>query len=205
MAKTVTMSDLARALGVSKNTVSLALLNANPNRDAFRSHPTIPVYVSGCRKRALELGYALDEFWLHDPKISPEQLLRVLISPGIRGLLIVGLMKQNRLPEGFDELWKTLPAVVTGVRTQSPALHFASTDHHLLMLQAVQQALALGYQRPALALDDTIDRLVEGRFSSGFFRAQQDLPLKQRTLPLLWNGPPEKEEMLAFQNFREPL
>src|ERR1700683_1076213 len=47
---------------------SLALLNANQDVAAFTRHPTIPVYVSGCRRRAEELGYSLDEFWLHDPE-----------------------------------------------------------------------------------------------------------------------------------------
>ena len=96
------MSTLARELGVSKNTVSLALrhdpqipvatrdrvlaaakrlgyalhpvvshlmaqlrqshagaprhtlalLNANRNRDAFRTHPTVPAYVEGVKRRA---------------------------------------------------------------------------------------------------------------------------------------------------------
>lgn len=106
----VSMSDVARAAGVSKNTVSLALrndpqipektrarisrvarkmgyrrnpvvgdlmarlhsggarrfqstlalVNANQERGAFADHPTIPVFVKGCRSRAAELGYNLD-------------------------------------------------------------------------------------------------------------------------------------------------
>jgi len=103
--KPVSMQDLAKACGVSKNTVSqalrnspqisestririaetakhmgykknavvaelmarlhaggtrrfrcaLALINANQDRKAFERHPTIPVYVQGCRARAADL------------------------------------------------------------------------------------------------------------------------------------------------------
>ena len=41
----------------------------------------------------------------------------------------------------------------------------------------------MGYQRPALVLDHVIDTLVEGRFSSGIFIAQQNLPRTGRTHP----------------------
>lgn len=112
-----TMAEVAKAAGVSKNTVSLALhgsprvseetrrrvlktaesmgyrlnptvahlmaqlrqsqspgfqatlaiVNAHETADAFTAHRTIPSYVLGCRRRARQLGYELDEFWLHEP------------------------------------------------------------------------------------------------------------------------------------------
>lgn len=237
------MADVARAAGVSKNTVSLALrhdpqipattqrriaaiarrlkyrknavvaqlmtemrrsrapgfqsvlalLNANLERDAFRSHPTIPVYVAGCRKRALELGYTLDEFWLHDPELDGARLNTIFETRGIRGALVVGLMRENRLPERFLPTWENFPAVVTGVRTTGPALSFSCTDHHMLALRAFQQAVERGCQRPALVIDPVIDRLVDGRFSAGVRTAQQDLPQRQRTKPFFLTGETEAE------------
>jgi LacI family transcriptional regulator len=50
-------------------------------------------------------------------------------------------------------------------------------------MKAVEQALNLGYQRPALVLDREIDRLVDGRFTSGVHIAQQRLPKSQQTKP----------------------
>jgi DNA-binding LacI/PurR family transcriptional regulator len=179
---------------------SLALLNANLDSRAFASHPTVPVYVGGCRRRAKELGYFLDEFWLHDPKLDGNRMNRILRARNIRGLIVVGLMNETALPGQFQPTWEAFPAVVTGVRTQNPALSFASVDHHMLVLNAIQKALELGYRRPALALDSRIDRLVEGRFTAGLMIAQQRLPMAQRISPFYFT-PEVKESAARFHSW----
>lgn len=231
--KAVTMSDIGRKAGVSKNTISLALrndpqipestrlriqeiaaalgyrrnpvvaqlmaqlrsgassgsratlalINAHKDRDAFNNHPTIPTYVSGCKSRAAHLGYGLDPFWLHDPELNGERLNRILKARGIRGVLVLGLMNSNRLPEQFSQTWEHYPCVVTGVRTRQPALSYASTDHHIITLRAFEKAVELGYRRPGLVLDETIDHLVEGRFTGGYRMGQNALPQKDRLNP----------------------
>lgn len=162
---------------------TLALLNANLDSAAFKRHPTVPVYVEGCRRRAAQLGYNLDEFWLHDPNLDGARLNKILRTRNIRGAIVVGLMKENRLPERFLPTWNEFHVVVTGVRTQEPTLSFACTDHHILALKAFEQALRLGYRRPALVLDREIDDLVAGRFSAGVYVAQQQLPKAQQIPP----------------------
>ena len=226
----VTMAQIARSLGVSKNTVSLALrndrqispemrervfaaakdsgytvnplvsslmaelrkgqtrqsrytlgiVNAYRTRDALRNHPTIPTYIDGCRRRAASQGYGLDFFWMHEPELTGKQLDRMLVTRGIRGLIIVGTMDDPKLPDRFTSTWESHACVVTGVRTHEPTLPYCSVDHHALVLEAVERALALGYRRPALVIDERIDRLLEGRFSSGMWVAQQALPPMDR-------------------------
>ncbi len=189
---------IARELGYTKNPVvaqlmtelrkahpagyrrTFALLNANGDAQAFSRHPTIPAYVAGCRRRAALHGYGLDEFWLHDPGLYGDRLNRVLRARGIRGAIVVGLMKENRLPPRFSVTWQRHAVVVTGVRTREPTLAFACTDHHALVLEAMERARQLGYRRPALVLEETIDRLVDGRFSSGFWFAQRALAESER-------------------------
>jgi LacI family transcriptional regulator len=158
----------------------LALINAHRDPKAFRTHATIPAYVQGCERRGLQLGYAFDPFWLHDPKQKAESLLRILRTRGIKGIILVGLMDQNQLPPHLQPVWEQFPCVVTGVRTREPALSFSCVDHHDLVIQAFERALALGYQRPALVVEEKIDRLVEGRFSGAMLTAQQGLPAARR-------------------------
>lgn len=176
------MSQMRRK-GYGARPTTLALFNAHPNPNAFREHPTIPEYVKGCRSRAGLLGYALDTFWLHEPGVDSARWIQILDARGIRGILVIGLMTQNRLPGELLELFDHFPAVVTGVCTRNPALSFACVDHHALTLQAIEQVRALGYRRPALVLDPTIDQLVEGRFTAGFLMGQRALPRADRIAP----------------------
>ncbi len=163
---------------------TLALINAHESRDAFSNHPTIPAYVTGCRQRAKQLGYQLDDFWLHEPDMPAARWLSIFRARNIRGVVIVGLMRRNRLPARLAPLWDEFPALVTGVRTREPALSFACSDHHALALLAFEKAVALGYRRPALVLDGVIDDLVDGRFSAGFLIGQSRLiPAEQLTRP----------------------
>ncbi|HWA88151.1 MAG TPA: LacI family DNA-binding transcriptional regulator [Opitutus sp.] len=176
------ISHLMAQLRASRTTrvqATLGLVNANLDPDAFRTHPTIPTYVKGCESRAAKLGYSLDRFWLHDPTLNAARWLRILHTRGIKGLVLVGLMDTNHLPDHLQHVWEQLPCVVTGVRTRDPALSFCCVDHHDLALTAVERALALGYRRPGLVLDDVIDALVERRFSAGFFTGQRTLPRTQ--------------------------
>jgi LacI family transcriptional regulator len=176
------MAELRKSqTGPSRHT--LALLNAHRTRDAFQRHPTIPAYVEGCRRRAAAQGYGIDSFWLQDPELDARRLNRILQARGIRGLIVVGTMHDNHLPERFSETWDRHACVVTGLRTHAPTLSFCCVDHHALVLEAVGQALRLGYRRPGLAIPREIDRLVEGRFSSGMWIGQQDLSTGERLAP----------------------
>ncbi|HNX04670.1 MAG TPA: LacI family DNA-binding transcriptional regulator [Opitutales bacterium] len=231
--KKVTMADVARAAGVSKNAVSLALrgsseipdatrariektaeklgyrrspavgrvmsmlrggatagsagtialFNVNQDPKAFRDHPTIPNYVSGCTARAAALGYATDSFWLHEPALSGARWREILFSRSVTGVIFIGLMRENRLPDFIKPVIEAFPCVVTGVRTRQPALSFACTDHHIVALRAFERALSLGYKRPGLVLDREIDELVERRFSAGYMTGQAHIPPEDRLRP----------------------
>ncbi|MEY3897845.1 MAG: hypothetical protein RLZZ214_3366 [Verrucomicrobiota bacterium] len=183
---------------------TLALINAHESRDAFSNHPTIPVYVAGCQQRAAQLGYRLDEFWLHEPDLPVARWLSIFRARNIRGAVIVGLMRHNRLPLRLAPLWNEFPALVTGVRTREPALSFACSDHHTLALEAFERAVALGYRRPALVLEGVIDDLVDGRFSAGFLIGQSRLIQEgQRTQPFYEVAAAQSDRSVFMRWFEE--
>jgi LacI family transcriptional regulator len=182
-----------RAGRTARFQAKLALINAHRDPKAFRSHATIPAYVQGCEGRGLRLGYTFDAFWLHDPKLKAESLIRILRTRGIKGIIIVGLMDQNQLPEHLQPVWHQFPCVVTGVRTREPALSFSCVDHHDLVIQAFERALALGYERPALVVEERIDRLVEGRFSGAMLTAQRGLPAARRVPAFMGDQQPRAD------------
>jgi len=206
-ANAVVSQLMAQLRSARKNSLQakLALVNANLDPAALREHPTIPSYVAGCRQRAESLGYDFDTFWLHDPELSAERWWRILSARGIKGLVLVGLMDTNQLPPRLAPLWQRLPCVVTGVRTRAPALSYACVDHYHLALAAFEQAVALGYQRPGLVLDDVIDALVERRFSAGYLAGQRRLPCA-RQLPVFGevNAPGRAEAFRGWLEHHQP-
>jgi LacI family transcriptional regulator len=169
-----------RSARTSRLQAKIALVNANLDPTALQSHPTIPIYVEGCERRAASLGYDFDRFWLHDPDLTSDRLLRILTARGIKGMILVGLMDTNHLPAKLEAVWARIPCVVTGVRTRDPALSYCCVDHYNLALIAFERAIALGYKRPGLVLDDVIDALVERRFSAGYLTGQRMLPKAQQ-------------------------
>src|ERR1700677_2118788 len=94
-----------RSSRTSRLQAKLALVNANLDPNAFKEHPTIPIYVEGCERRAASLGYGFDRFWLHDPELTAERWIRILEARGIKGLVLVGLMDTNHLPASLRPVW----------------------------------------------------------------------------------------------------
>ena len=172
----------------SAHRATLGLVNMHRDPDALRTHPTLPAYRTGCEHRAHELGYTLDRFWVHHRQIRGRRLLQILRTRNIRGLLLVGLMAENRIPDHFRPVVEAFPCMVTGVRTVDPTLSFVAADHHRLVLTAFERTLALGYRRPGLVLDPAIDALVEGRFTAGFRTAQSAVPGRDRLPPFYGAG-----------------
>lgn len=179
---------------------TLALVNAHSKKSSLHDHPTIPEYVEGVRSRADSLGYRLDEFWLHEPLTQARRLKSIMLTRGIKGVIVVGLMNECQFPEKLLPIAEALPLVVTGVRTRNPTLPYVCVDHHGLALQAVENALKLGYKRPGLVLDHTIDQLVEGRFSAGYLYGQMRLPPEQRLHPFYQTSEAD-EDILIFKDW----
>ncbi len=145
---------------------TLALINAHPEQQTLSHHPCLPNFLAGCRDQAVKRGYCLDEFWLHAPGQNSSNLNRILTARNIRGLILLGLRNPAQDLSAYAETWTHHAVVVAGVRTQKPAFNYCSVDQHLLIRDALDQARALGYRRPALALTPTTESLVDHRYNS---------------------------------------
>ena len=173
------MVELRRSRGVDfKRT--FALVNGHPENRNLHEHPTLAAWVEGCRRRAAQQGYGMDEFWLHDPEMRPERLDAILGARGIQGVILVGTFRGRRMLEAWSPIWSSRACVATGVRTESPRFSYSCVDHHALVIEAVNRVTALGYRRPGLVVDQSVDLLVDGRFSAGFAYAQRRLPVEDR-------------------------
>ncbi len=203
--RNVLVSNVMSGLKVSKSErffETIVLVNANKFEDAQEKYPIFSKYIDGVKSEANLLGYSVYEVWLHDSRLTPSKLQRILESRGIRGGIIIGHLDDNILPDKFSPIWKNFKFVSAGLKTFNPILDFISVDKFLIAHYATKQIIARGYRRPALVLSKHIDELVEGRFAGGFLRAQLDLPQSDRIPPFLDTDRAEKNTKIFYDWLR---
>ncbi len=162
---------------------SIALINGNRDEHALKNHPTLPKYYRGIREEARRLGYSINEFWLHDPRLNASILAKTFRSRGIRGGVIIGHSSGNVFPAEYESIWRDFYFISIGIKTYNPTLEMVSADHYAITYQAVKKAVEFGFKRPGLVISLHIDELVDGRFVAGFMRAQMNLPFSNRVRP----------------------
>ena len=178
------MSSIKRG-GGKKFSETIALVNGNRDEFALTNHPTLPRYCEGIREEATRLGYSINEFWLHRPRLTGESFSRTLRSRGIRGGIILGHSFGNVFPASFKCVWENFYFVSAGIRTHDPNLEMVSADHYAITYQAMRNVIEKGFKRPALIIDEYIDNLVDGRFVAGFLRAQMSISADNRLPPFI--------------------
>lgn len=181
-----TLMAQLRASKDPKYQATLGLLNAAHHRDELHTNATFRLWLKGLQDRCVRIGYAVDDFWLHDPGIEPARLGQILATRNIRGVIIAGVLEHREIPSRFDPLWEDLASVVVGVRPERPALHFACNDQFSTALHAADELHRLGYRRPGLVIAAEIESNIDYRFSAGFYA-----------------GPPRFEEQLPGWTFEE--
>jgi len=164
---------------------SIALVNGNADEYICSYHPTLSKYCVGIKAEAKRLGYAVNEFWMHDANFRAESFSRALRTRGIRGGIILGHSLDNVFPPEFSRIWEEFYFVSVGIKTYNPILEMVSTDHHAVTFQAANKAVELGFKRPALIMEKYIDDIVDGRFVAGFIRAQMNFPAADRIEPFM--------------------
>jgi len=182
---------------------TLGLLLASHDRSIFEEVPTFREWLLGCRERASVLGYRLDELVLSESGLSPQRLLQILDTRGIRGLVVVGPFDGNVIPPEFDPIWERSAVTVIGVRPINPTLAFVSNDQFTTATQAMQETLRLGYKRPALCINSDLDSCVEQRFSGGYIISQRRLPAKNR-IPIFDFQPDAEERFRLWLDENRP-
>lgn len=167
-----------RAQGTAEYRETLAYISSYPSYDAWNWMPHHDYYL-GAAERAMELGYRLDIFHLSEPHMTPARMTRLLLSRGIRGLLVGGF---DKLGASLDLDWRDFAAVAFDYSLQSPVLHRVTSNYHKEMLSLLERLDREGCQRIALNANCGDDAKVLGLWHSAYLRYQDHLP-KNRRLP----------------------
>lgn len=165
---------------------TIAYLTNWDTRWGWRSAPAHARFYAGARRKADELGYQLEHFWLSEPGITHAQLSGMLAQRGISGVLLAShLPSCDRLTD-FD--WSRFSAVKIDYYPHVPALRHVTNNQRAVIRLAMRHVLAAGYQRIGFVLPRSWDAFVDFSWSAGFLAEQARLRSSDRVPLLLYDG-----------------
>ncbi len=180
------VSALMRRRRTGRNAQShavLAFVTAFPSREGWRkTSPMFVGYFKGARRRAEEIGYRLEEFWLPPEGMSQQRFSDVLFHRSIHGMLLAPLPNPAR---PLNLAWENFSVVALGLTHASQSLHCVSHDHYHAMLMAMDRCHALGYRRIGLAASKLAHSKVEGIWLAAYLLKCRELGLDDAPPPLV--------------------
>lgn len=185
------IQDAARALGYEPDPMLTALnayrhanwlpsfqavigwINNWPDRGALLSNGTFHAYYQGARDRAQELGYLVEQFWLHEKEFTPARLRRLFKARSIKALLLPPQLQAHTYPP----IDLTDCSVVCFGYSMQPALYHVITNHHAHSIKLViLKVMELGYRRIGMFVDSDWDQKVENVWLGGLMLARARYP-----------------------------
>jgi LacI family transcriptional regulator len=144
---------------------------------------------AGAKRRALELGCVLEEFWLHDEGMTVPRLEKILVTRGITGVVFSAPLLEMEVEVDWD--WSRFAAAVIGNSEWRPSLHRAGHHHYRSMWTALEKLRAAGCRRPAVILHLSHHRRIHGVHQAAFLANH---PLPRQALAMGRFGPIEDDE-----------
>jgi len=147
----------------------IAFVWVHTTRTEASRQPLLRAVLKGARERALQAGYAVEEFWTNDPGMTEVRLQKIIRARGIVGVVLSPVMTAETSVT-LDWDWSLFAPAVVGNVTWTPELHHAGHHHFLGMRRCLEELAKLGCTRPAALLDEETHerakRAWEGAFLS---------------------------------------
>lgn len=177
------MMTMVRGRKKSRVRAVIAVIREVAAKDALHNPAYQYVPIEDIRRRAVQHGYLVEEFWLGKDGLDPTRLLSILHARGIEGI-IVSPQSSQMLCAQLD--YAPFAAATFGFGLTNPSLHRAAGNMNLGIQLAVKELLARGYQRVGLAVTQWVDHRAEGAYSGAMLHVQQSLTAAQRVPVLLF-------------------
>lgn len=148
---------------------TIAWLNNWPDRREMLRIPEFSEYHRGACDRAAELGYKIEEFWIHQPDMDLKKLRRMLRARNIQALIVA---PQPRHGIWLDFDYGDFSAVALGYSLRPHALHVVTNHHFHSMNLLLERLHGLGYRRIGMYVGEGWDGKVGHNWLSGFLLAR---------------------------------
>lgn len=200
----VTALMRSRRMRRSPGDIGLAYVTNYPTRYGWRPpHHDRPDFFPGAAKRAAELGYKLEDFWLGEPGMTPKRMAQILCSRGIHGLLI------GRLPPGQSELdfpWEGFACVALGLTLKTPRINHVGEDAFASAMEAMNRCRAAGYRKVGMVFSEPDDSPNTGdRYLGAYLIHQARFNAEHKIPPCDYRPMPEfAEHFFAWMDTYRP-
>jgi LacI family transcriptional regulator len=158
--------------------------------------------IRGAEKRARELGFQTELFWLGDSPnaLSHRRVRQVLQARGITGVVFLPF---NTARDLSDLDFGRLCAVQMDHCITAPRLHTVLPDHYMSMFNALGRLTNLGYRRIGLCLERRKDIRLHNKWTAAFESFFQGRSASSRIQPLVLTEI-TKDEVLRWQKRHQP-
>lgn len=179
----------------------IAYLNTWWPKRAWETCNTKTGQFRGAARRAAELGFRLENFWLREPGMTPARLAQIFKARGIRGVLVGPLQNQN---EPIDLPWNEFACATIGYSLHSPAVSRACHAHFRGMHRAMDELIARGYQRIGYVTSQDLEERVNSLWGAAYRFNQHRLPARHRLNPLLFDAEAERDRLKTWFKAERP-
>jgi len=154
----------------------IAWISNFPTRDQWNQPGHfVQKYFLGASRRAKEIGYHLEHFWLGEPRMTHQRLSKILYTRGITGIL---LPPQYSSFTHLNLDWDKFCPVTFGYSLTRPRLHMTTCNHYRSMGMVVRKLRSLGYRRIGLTLYAFHDTRVSHAQYASFLMEMLAIPSK---------------------------
>jgi LacI family transcriptional regulator len=148
----------------SEYQATLGWITNYPTKDGWKTSEKIG-YFAGAKQRTKELGYRLDEFWLHEKGMTSRRAAEILDTRNIQGLIFI---PQPRARAHIRLVWEKFSAISISHTLTWPPLHTVTNHHFRSMLSLMRHLKRLGYKRPGFACKSSINESVDRDWGGAF-------------------------------------
>jgi len=166
----------------------IAYLNTWWPKRTWESCNTKTGQFRGAARRAADLGFRLENFWLREPGMTPARLAKILKARGIRGVLVGPVQNQD---ETVHFAWDDFALATIGYSLHSPAIPRACHAHFRGMYRAMDELISRGYRRIGYVTSKDLEERVNSLWGAAYRFNQHRLAAKNRIAPLIFEADAE--------------
>ena len=151
----------------------LAYVTHWDSRYGWKDASAHSAFFDGASRKATDLGYQIEHFWLGEPGLTHQRMSDILYSRGITGVIVASHRREVDVPLKFD--WSRFSAVKIDVLPHEPELHHVTNDQRAIVQLAVRRVISAGYKRIGFVMHAAWDESLDLAWSAGFLAEQQKL------------------------------